>query len=254
MGWSVERFEVWFHDFHSSPDGRRACAACAQKRHIAEFADDLYQDWYLSIRSTVDSMRSANQQLPSWLGDDESARRYSLRALDNDAIDIVRHRGRLPVSASVYTDGTGNPLDDLVGPADSYDSPESAVATREASDGLNGVRRTLATMMVSGTGGCPGCKALMSVQLALGVLELLTDGRASTDSAEVRGGTDEWDRALYAALERVAPERVGRSDGRMDARTRQLKRRCGDCARRLLGDLVGSAIGGGGPGGEGGDD
>jgi len=80
----------------------------------------------------------------------------------------------------------------------------------------------------------------MTVRLSMAVLELFRDHRSAVVSdTQIAGGTDEWDRAVYSALERVAPDRVRRSpDGRVDASTRQLKRRCGDCSRQLLGQLL----------------
>lgn len=243
MGWSVGQFERWFFDYYPSDAGRHACSSCAYRRHITEFADDLYQDWFLSIKATVDAMSRDGRSLPAWLDDPESARRYVLRALDNDAVDIVRQRSRLPVSASARVDGTGSPLEEAADSRYADDGPLGMDAVIGAADAVTEARRALGLMLANGSGGCPGCTALMTVQLALGVLELLTDGSSSPEPSTLRGGTDEWDRTLYEALERVAPDRVGRVGGRVDSRTRQLKRRCGECARRLLGNLIGPLLG-----------
>ncbi len=190
-------------------------------------ADDLSTEWYLSVRTTLDRLRDHGGGLPEWLNDDEAACRYAARALANDALDLGRQRSRMPQMSASSTSGAPS-MEESAAFASRAVSPATVVSWNE---GLREMVGALNGLLATGGGGCPGCTSVMTAQLALGVLELLRFSPGGDSTAQDgRGGKTEWSQLVYEVLERLFPQRVTRVDGRMDARSRQLHKRCGDCA------------------------
>jgi hypothetical protein len=190
------------------------------------------------------------RELPAWVDDEESATRYVVRALHNDAIDLGRKRCRL--ESRQVADG-----DDAL--ARSWDpretSPYSEVERRfDLDDAVAELNR----MIAEDASPCPNCRKDLAFGICLAVVEMLRgsegidDGTAG-EPVQPRGGTTEWDQVLYEVLDRLMPSGVTRRDGRIDGRTRKVKQRCGVCCQQVLqlvlGGNRGALVSDGDPGG-----
>jgi len=241
--WSPERFERWFVEFWSTPEARDRSRAVAARHGVADMADDLHTEWYLSIRTTLDRLRDRDGALPDWLDGDDAAVRYAARALANDALDLGRAQGR---SAHTFSD-LSRPDGPEVEFADERVDVFASAVTGNFDDALEVMARELSAMLTAGAGGCPGCTATHAVMICMGVVERLRfPAEVDGDAADLRGGTTEWDRRLYDVMLEVAPDRMSLTpDNRMDARARKFKQRCGSCAEGLLHELVAAHVFGG---------
>ncbi len=215
----------------------------AGRQGVGDMADDLHTEWYLSIRTTLERLRDRAGTLPEWLDDEDDAIRYAVRALRNDALDLGRVQGRSPHTFSdlSHPDGPEFEVEDQ-----GVDVFVAATAANET-DALQAMAGELSAMLVSGAGGCPGCTAVHSVRICMCVVERLRYPEVGEGAAaDLRGGTTEWDRRLYDVMLEVAPDRMSLTpDGRMDARARKFKQRCGACAEDLLRALVATHVSGG---------
>ncbi|MFZ4434346.1 MAG: hypothetical protein ACOYOQ_14230 [Microthrixaceae bacterium] len=239
--WGPTRFSAWFATFHSSDDARRRSRAAAARRGVPDLADDLHHEWYLSVCTTVHRAANDDGGIPDWIISEEAATAYVLRALDNDALDAARRRAREP---SVQSPRHGDRDDEIIDVAVNDDG----LAAAELNQALAQVVRDLNDHLRDGSGGCPGCPSELTVRICLGVVARLRDPDRLPPVEQLRGGTTEWDRLVYEVMSIVAPERMAvTADGRMAERTRQAKRRCGGCARRLLDELLGRHLDGGTP-------
>ena len=238
--WGVERLSDWFTAFHATDDARRRSRAAAARRGVPDLSDDLHHEWFLSVCTTLERVRSGDGAVPVWIASEEAATAYVLRALDNDAVDAARRRSREP---EVRRPRHADDRDDLEPGVD-----DEGLARADLDQALTQVVRDLNDHLRDGTGGCPGCPSELTVRICLGVVARLRDPRRRPLADQLRGGTTEWDQLVYEVMAVVAPERVATTeDGRMAERTRQAKRRCGGCARQLLDDLLGRHLDGGMP-------
>lgn len=214
----------------------------AVRKGVADMADDLHMEWYLSLRTTLDRLRDRDGSMPEWLDDEQAALRYSLRALNNDANDLGAARSRAPHTFSDISRDDITPFEVADPRVD-----VAASVTTEPHDVLLSIAGELSGMLVTGEGGCPGCTATNTVRICMGVVERL---RWSADpegaAAGLRGGTTDWDRRLYDVMIEVAPDRMSvGSDNRMKASARKFKERCGACAELLLRKLLAVHVFGG---------
>lgn len=239
--WGPTRFSEWFATFHSSDVARRRTRAAAARRGVLDQAEDLHHEWYLSVCTTVHRAISGEGSLPDWIVSEDAATAYVLRALDNDALDAARRRSREP---SVQSPRPG----DRDGETTEVGIDDDGLAAADLDQALTQVVRDLNDHLRNGTGGCPGCPSELTVRICLGVVARLRDPDIRPPVEQLRGGTTEWDRLVYEVMSIVAPERMAVTpDGQMAERTRQAKRRCGGCARRLLDELLGRHLDGGTP-------
>lgn len=237
--WTVDQFERWFVDYHGSDEARRVGRSVARRYGVDALFDDLRSEWYLAIRRTLDGYRRSRAPLPAWIDDEDAARKYVIRALHNVAITFGRQQGR--ASERMFEprdDGRVPVVDDprAVGP------DEQAVAN----GGFAAMVADLNAELRRGTGGCPGCRSEVTVQVALGVIEMvLWSSSPSAVRVDGTGGRDEWSQLVYEVLDRLYPSRVPTEDGRRTAAARQFHQRCGRCARILLQRLAERHLGGG---------
>ncbi len=236
--WPVDRLWDWFAAFHATDDGQRRSRAAAARRGVPDLAEDLHHEWFLSVCTTLDRLRSGGGELPVWIASEDAATAYVLRALDNDAVDAARRRSReRRVRAIHRVDGDGEDLEPGV--------EDEGLAGADLNQALDRVVHDLNDHLRNGTGGCPGCPSEPVVRICLGVVARLRDPQRRPPVHQLRGGTTEWDQLVYEVMAVVAPERVTTNqDGQMTEGTRQTKRRYGSCARRLLDELLGRHLDG----------
>jgi hypothetical protein len=243
VGWSRETFERWFVDHWGTTEARHRCQAVAARHGVADMADDLHTEWYLSIRTTLDRLDERRAPLPDWIDDEEGATRYAARALDNDALDLGRVRGR---SAHTFSD-LGLPDGPAIELADVHVDVAASATMPGLQESLELLARELSDLLESGRGGCPGCTAVDAVRICMGVVERARSAAEVVgQAATLRGGTTEWDRRLYEVMMDVAPERMTRTGGnRLSDAARRFKSRCKICAEKLLVELIdGHGLGG----------
>lgn len=242
--WSVTAFRQWFDEFVTTAEARSACVNAARRVGATHLSDDLAQEWWLSMRGTLDRLDARNATMPEWIGDDTAARRYAFRALNNRAVDLVRtvrptvaldvdvrDGSTMPASASLgHVSGTR--VDHSALPADGHAEPSAAAERLLMCDQW---ARTIMFRRDAGLIVHHGCRTDLLVQMLLTIVEWVRDDKPFA-AADVRGGSSEWDRLVYAALEATDPSRwAGVST---NPANRQRKGRYGRAARHELELLV----------------
>jgi hypothetical protein len=233
-------FETFLVEFMYSKDATSALLRWASFYGLRrEDVDDARHFWFERLLKT-----SQRGTLADWVDDEESARRYSLRALRNTVIDMVK--GTRENAAGT---GVGDALAQLPDD-DAGADPESAFELQLEQSGCESVRQVITLRLQKETIHCHGCRPVVVAALALYVVNSACANDDATSDVDnfadaLRGGSDPFDRLLYEALSQVAPDRVQLDDaGRMKSASRKFKSRCDPCVRDLIADAIDRSRGG----------
>ena len=251
MIWSHDRYVDWFDGYHASDAAYQVTVAVASRNDVADLAEDLHTEWRLSVRTSVDRLRSRGRSLPVWMVDDEAATRYAVRHLTNDALDLGRTKVR--ASSAFHSLSVSSHSHDVI---DVDDQSSEQTPRSESSGPLESMARELGVMLEAGVGGCPGCTSVQTVTICMGVVERLRfpgelEVVPGADLLTVQGreeppeGTD-WRSSVSEILPELAPS-SGPAPGRMPpdpvlqrGPASRFEQRCGSCAVSLLERLVAS--------------
>ena len=221
----------WFVAAHQSDEGQTRCRNAAAKWGLRGMAGDLSSEWFLSVASTLQ-----RRGVPDWIGSEDEAWRYVLRALSNRSVDMARALGRSELPGSTY----GDDAEDLL--ANVADDSPAADPMADWELCCNQMAGHIGDLLTDGQPQCAGCGSPLPAQVLLSMSELIRAGdevEATPEIAELQGGVTEWDRLFYEALHRAAPQRVVfDSPGRLAAKTRQVKSRCSGCIRPMVTEIV----------------
>jgi hypothetical protein len=226
MGWEVEAFILWFAALSQSVSAREAAYRVAARRGMPELVDDLRSKWVESMMITLVNCREEGRALD--IASEDDARAYAYRALDNSAKDLLRSPSRRERAFDVRSE-LGDEVVDL------RETPAEEV---EFNHLVQGARRELKRLARGGYSGSHSCKGGQCVSIATACLDIAAGRNLVEATALMRGGTTEWDRLVYAAIDMLYPEHKGDEAGRRSAVTRQMKSRCGKCAQALLSEVL----------------
>jgi hypothetical protein len=239
--WAAEDFATWLLVYAYGAEAARLVARVCANHHLPPaVADDLRQEWVLSL------LRTAERRLPEWIETESEARAYALRALPNRAIEFTRRGRRDPEPLEPREQALGGatlPWHQHAGPPTDDHWCEHT-------------RRHVTTAFHDGAITCSGCPAPRVVSIALWVIAAVCDEDDARGlpawAAEIKGGTTEFDQLVYQALVHDLPEQYVRDDsGRFPDSARKRKERCGRCVRELLVDAsAGSHTGDAGSAGQ----
>lgn len=215
--WTPDDFVRWLADHAVSPAAVAAARSLARRHGIAAAAEDLHLDWYTRLLATMRRKAAAGEHLA--IADEDAAAAYAYVALRACAVDLRRHLRTAPMPIDPGREHPGPVVDPLIAVA--LDAVRADLRNRARSDGDRPIRTAHDPKRIA--------------QIALAVLDVATRPGGLRGAEEPTGGTCEWDRLLYLALDRL--DGVTGGDLR-DARRRQVKARCSGPVRELLAEVL----------------
>jgi DNA-directed RNA polymerase specialized sigma24 family protein len=222
--------------FAMSGAGRAAALRMARESGLAwADQDDVCQDWLESLLRSTSRMRQG-APIADQIRDEADARGYALRALHNRIIDHFRKRDRGVRTIDLVREGDDDEYEMQLAAPDDADPLNIVVARRDHAAVAAAAQVAVLEQRVE----IKGCRRELVLATALHLVALAY--------GDVRPRPVTWpetafgdspisaeDETFYVALELAAPGSVTfGDDGSVDARARQLKRRCAACVTRVL--------------------
>jgi hypothetical protein len=226
MRWDPERYVDWFGAYSQSSAATASVRRVATRHCFPELAEELRSKWIERLLTTMENYRREHRELE--ISSTSDATGYAYRALDHAAKDLLRS----PERRERAVDPSGF-LSTVV-----VDLRADAVEITETRDLVDRVRHHLNAKFLAGFRGTHSCQGRRCLAIALAAIEIASGVSPVQEVEEVQGGTDEWDRLVYAAIDLLYPEHHRDELGHRSAATRKMKSRCGNCAREVLWDAV----------------